>query len=203
MAMSKIAEDWSHPCWKVQRWPLSLASLRGRDLSEAPYIGLQRLRHADRSVGLLVVLENGDQSPSHRDARAVQRVHEAGLLFALRPVARVHAPGLEVAAIGAGRNLAIGLLPRQPHLDVVGLLRGETHVAGREHDDAIGKAETLQDLLRTCRHALVLLRRLLRRRDRDELDFGELMLADHAARVLAGGARFGAEARRAGGDSDG
>src|SRR5262245_65958805 len=115
MAMSKIAEDWSHPCWKVWRWRLSLASLRGRDLGEAPYIGLQRLRHADRSIGLLVVLENGDQGASHGDARAVQRVHEAGLPFALRPVARVHAPGLEVAAIRARGNLAIGPLRRQPH----------------------------------------------------------------------------------------
>ena len=42
--------------------------------------------------------------------------------------------------------------------------------------------------------------RLLRRGDRDQLDLGELVLADHAARVLAGRARFGAEARRAGGE---
>src|SRR3546814_7018585 len=32
--------------------------------------------------------------------------------------------------------------------------------------------------------------------DAHQLDLAELMLPDHAARVLAGGARFGAEARR-------
>ena len=41
---------------------------------------------------------------------------------------------------------------------------------------------------------------LLRRGDGDEFDLGELVLADHAAGVFAGGARFGAEARRAGGE---
>ena len=41
---------------------------------------------------------------------------------------------------------------------------------------------------------------LLRRGDRDQFDLGELVLADHAAGVLAGGARLGAEARRAGGE---
>ena len=39
------------------------------------------------------------------------------------------------------------------------------------------------------------------RGDRDQLHLGELVLADHAARVLAGGARLGAEARRAGGEA--
>ena len=41
------------------------------------------------------------------------------------------------------------------------------------------------------------------RGDRDEFDFGELMLADHAACVFASRARLGAEARRAGGDTEG
>ena len=39
-------------------------------------------------------------------------------------------------------------------------------------------------------------RALLRRGDRDKLDLGELVLADHAAGVLAGGAGLGAKARR-------
>ena len=42
---------------------------------------------------------------------------------------------------------------------------------------------------------------LLGRGDRDQLDLVELVLADHAARVLAGGARLGAEARRPGGEA--
>ena len=61
--------------------------------------------------------------------------------------------------------------------------------------------ELFQDFLGAGEHALVLVFALLRRGDRDQLDLGELMLPDHAARVFACGARFGAEARRAGGDS--
>jgi len=42
---------------------------------------------------------------------------------------------------------------------------------------------------------------LLRRRDRDQLDLGELVLADDAARVAAGRARLRAEARRRRGEA--
>ena len=119
------------------------------------------------------------------------------------PVARIHAAGLEIAADRAGADLAIGALPGQPDLDVIGLLRGEAHVAGREHDGAEGKLESFQHVLGAFCHALMLFRRLLRRGDGDELDLVELMLADHAAGVFAGGAGLGAEAWRAGGDADG
>src|SRR5690606_41030049 len=61
---------------------------------------------------LLVVLQHGDQCAANGEARAVERVHELGLAV-LRPVAGVHAPGLEIAAHGAARNLTVGGLPRQ------------------------------------------------------------------------------------------
>ena len=60
--------------------------------------------------------------------------------------------------------------------------------------------EPAQDFLGAGQHALVLVLGLLGRGDGDELDLGELMLPDHAARVFAGGAGLGAEARRAGGE---
>ena len=60
--------------------------------------------------------------------------------------------------------------------------------------------EPAQNFLGAGQHALVLVLRLLRRGDGDELDLGELMLADHAAGIFAGGARLGAKARRAGGE---
>ncbi len=63
------------------------------------------------------------------------------------------------------------------------------------------QVEPAQHFLGAGEHALVLVFALLGRGDGDELDLGELMLADHAARVLAGGAGFGAEARRAGGEA--
>src|SRR6202048_2822117 len=99
--------------------------------------------------------------------------------------ARLHAPRLELATHRARRNLAIGILAWQPDLDVVGLLRGETHIAGAERHHPIMQIETAQHLLGTGQHALVLVSALIRRCDRYELDFRELMLANHAAGVLA------------------
>ena len=125
-----------------------------------------------------------------------------GLALA-RPVAGVHAPGLEVAADRAGRNLAIFALPWQPDFEVISLLRSEAHVARAEHNLAIGKLQKLQHLLSASGHALVFFERLLGRRDGDEFHLIELVLADHAARVLAGGARFRAEAIGAGGEAHG
>jgi hypothetical protein len=56
--------------------------------------------------------------------------------------------------------------------------------------------EPTQHLLGTGQHALELVLAGLRRRDRHQFHLRELMLADHAARVAAGGARLGAKTRR-------
>jgi hypothetical protein len=58
---------------------------------------------------------------------------EAGRLVARLAAARIHPPRLEIATHRAGRNLATGLLARQPDLDVIGLLCTETHIAGAQH----------------------------------------------------------------------
>src|SRR5215469_7111106 len=101
------------------------------------HIGLQRVGHGDAAILLLIILQDGDEGAADGDARAVERMDEARPLPLLRAKAPIHAPRLEVAAIGAARDLAIGLLSRQPYLDVVGLARGETHIAGAEQHDAI------------------------------------------------------------------
>src|SRR5690606_30783787 len=116
--------------------------------------------------------------------------------------ARVHAPGLEITAHGAARNLTVSVLPRQPDLDVVSFLRGEAHVASAEQHGAVMESEAFQDLLGASRHALMLREALLRCGDRDELDLGELVLTDHAAGVFARGAGFRAEAGRPGCEAD-
>src|ERR1043165_9187222 len=104
------------------------------------HVALQHVGHRDAPALLLVGLHHGDQGAADRDARAVERVHEARAP-ALRAAARIHAPRLEVAAVRAGRDLAVGPLPRQPHLDVVGLLRREAHVAGAPRHHAIVQTE--------------------------------------------------------------
>src|SRR3989338_2944994 len=95
-------------------------AMRRNDLQPA-HVRLERLGNGDGTVLLLVVLHDRDERAPDGKAGAVQRVDEARVLFAFRPVARIHAPRLEVAADRAGGNFAIGLLPRQPDLDVVGL----------------------------------------------------------------------------------
>src|ERR1700760_3407963 len=58
------------------------------------------------------------------------------------------------------------------------------------------QVETPQHFFRAGQHALVLIAARLWRCDRDELDLGELVLPDHAARVAPGCARLGTEAWR-------
>ena len=61
----------------------------------------------------------------------------------------------------------------------------EAHVAGAERDHAIGQLELLQDGFGVPGELLVRGVRLLRVHDLHQLDLVELVLADHAARVLA------------------
>src|SRR5262245_2668169 len=100
------------------------------DSFEAVHVGTQRGGNGDRSILLLIIFENGDQCPPDRETGAVQGVDEARALLARLAAARLHAPRLELAAVRAAGDLAIHVLPRQPDLDVVGLLRREAHVPG-------------------------------------------------------------------------
>src|SRR5436190_8402024 len=87
----------------------------------------RRQRHGP--VVALEVLENGNQGAPDRQTGAVEGMKRQRPLPFRRPVARLHAQGLECAAIRAAGNLAVGPLPRQPNLDIVSLLRGKPHIA--------------------------------------------------------------------------
>src|SRR3546814_11472685 len=100
-----------------------------------PYTTLFR----SAAVLLLVVLQDGDQRAADREAGAIQGVDEARPLLARLAEAPLHPPRLELAAIGAARNLAIGALSRQPDLDVQALLRAEAHIDGQQRDTARGQ----------------------------------------------------------------
>src|SRR5258708_17870189 len=82
-------------------------------------IGPEGLRDLDAAIVALIVLHDRDQGAADRQAGTVEGMHEPGLLLARRAEARLHAPGLEVAAIGAARDLAVAVLAGQPNLDVV------------------------------------------------------------------------------------
>src|SRR5215831_9168405 len=119
---------------------MRMAGLRPLDGLEAAHVALQHVWNCDRAALLLIGLQHSNERAADRDARAVQRMDVAHLAI-LRPVARVHAAGLKLAADRAGRNLAIGVLTGKPHLDVIGLLRRKAHVAGAQRHHAIVQIE--------------------------------------------------------------
>src|SRR5687768_12052984 len=105
---------------------VSVPSAIGSYQFKTAHVRLQNRRNAHAAVGLLIILQNGDQRAPHGKTGTIERVNIAwGLGIARGPVARLHAPGLEVAADGARGNLAEGVLAGQPHLDVIGHLRGK------------------------------------------------------------------------------
>jgi hypothetical protein len=111
--------------------------------------------------------------------------------------ARLHAPRLEIPAVAARGDLAVFLLPRQPHFEVIGLRAAEADVAAAQRDHAIRQFQPLQ-------HGFGVRGELFERgirifrplHDLHEFDLVELVLADHAARVLASRTGLRAEARR-------
>src|SRR5690606_29162301 len=86
------------------RWA-EASGIAGDDLQPA-HVGPQRFRHQNTAVRLLIVLHDRNEGPPHGKARAVQRMDEAGVLLARGAEAGLHAPGLEIAELGAARDLA-------------------------------------------------------------------------------------------------
>ena len=114
----------------------------------------------------------------------------------------VGAASLERFEVGAGGNFAIELLAGEPDFEVEGLGGGEAGVGGAEQDAAVGKLESFEDLLSVARQLLVLCVGLLGPGELDQFDLLKLVLANDAARVLACGSGFGAEAGRVGRKAD-
>src|ERR1700676_3000974 len=77
------------------------------DHLESAHIALQYIGDRDRAVFLLVGFHHRDQRAADRGAGAVQRVHQPRLAVG-PPIARIHAPGLEIAAHRAARDFAVG-----------------------------------------------------------------------------------------------
>ena len=114
-------------------------------------------------------------------------------------VADAEAARLEVGRVRRRGQLAIALLAREPALDVVLLRRRGAEVAGRDVDDAVRKAERLRGSPPRSRAVARARRSTAAAVAEDEqLDLVELVDAEHAARVLAGGARLAPEVRREG-----
>lgn len=87
---------------------------------------------------------------------------------------------------------------RQPDFQVVGLGGTEAHVARAQGDDAVGQLQLFQQGAGMAHHDLQLVEAVVRMGKTHHLHLGELVQADQAARVLAGGTGFGTEAGRGG-----
>ena len=81
---------------------------------------------------LLVIFHDRHQSAADRQAGAVQGMHQLRLAGGGIAPARLHAPRLEILEVAAGGDLAILLLARQPHFQVVGLGGGKSDVAAAQ-----------------------------------------------------------------------
>ena len=115
------------------------------------------------------------------------------------PEPDVRPAGLERTGVAAGRDLAIGLLAREPDLDVVRLARREAHVPSGQHHGAIRQLQALQHCLRVGDQRLELREGLLGRRELHELDLVELVLPDQSPDIGSIGSGLTAKAGRVGG----
>src|SRR6185312_1982426 len=88
----------------------------------------------------------------------------------------------------------------EPHFNVIGLGRGEAHVAGGKRDHAVVQAELLQNFLGVVSQLLQLLVRSVGPGKFDQFDLLELVLPDDAAHVISVGTSLAAEARSVGGE---
>ena len=156
----------------------------------------------DGAIGLLVVLEDCEVGAAYGQAAAVDGVKEVGFFRAGGTVFNVCAAGLEGFEVGAGGDLAVEVLSGEPDFEVVGFGGGEAHVAGAEKHAAIREVEFFQDDFGVTGEGFVLFVRVFRPDEFYELYSLELMLADHAADVLAVGAGFATEAGSVGAEGD-
>ena len=85
----------------------------------------------------------------------------------------------------------------QPDFDVVGFLRGKTHVTGTKCNHAVVQIELLKHFLGATEHTIVLFFRFFWCRHRDQFDLCKLVLPYHAPRILAGRTSFSTETWRA------
>src|SRR5580692_2009363 len=89
---------------------------------QTAHIWSQGFWNDDRAVRLLIVLDDREPGAADSQSAAIQRVHELVLAFGVgRFEADVGSAGLEGFEVGAGRNLAIETLARQPDFEIKGL----------------------------------------------------------------------------------
>ena len=177
-------------------WKPALLDLGGAE------VGDEGLGDLDGAVGLLVLLEDGDEEAGEGGAAAVEGVAEDVFAVAVLE-AELHAAGLVVAEAGAAGDLEVFVLAGGPDFDVVGFGGAEAEVAGTELDEAVVEAEFLKNGLGMAGEFLEEVEGFVGMGDLDELDLVELVHADDALVVTTGAACFAAETGGVGSHFDG
>src|SRR5579885_292312 len=176
--------------------PPAVAGELSRELLQSAQVGPEGLRHGHRTVGILIVLEHGHERSPDSEPGAVQRMYGLGPAAVGIAPAGLHAPRLEGLEVAAGGDLPIAALRRQPDLEIIGLGAAEADVGAAEGDRPVRQLQALEHFLGMARQLLEHRVGIRRTHDLHQLHLVELVAADHAARVLAGRARLGPEARR-------
>ena len=118
------------------------------ELADATHIRLQHPGNANAAVFALKILHYSYQRAPHSQTGAVQGMQQFRLArFRVAP-SRLHPARLIVSKAAAGGNLPVGVLGREPDLQVVGLPCRKTEVSGTKYNLAVGQFQQLQDLLR-------------------------------------------------------
>ena len=130
-------------------------------------------------------------------------MQKAGALGILGAVARAHAPRLKIPAIGAGGNFPPRALARQPDFQIISARRAKARIARAKDNAPPHQAQFGQHAFRAARHAFMLGIAVFGLDDGNQLHLGELMLAQHAARIAPGTAGFRTETGRKRGQAQG
>ena len=160
------------------------------------HVRTEDFRYDDGAVGLLVVFQDGGNGTAYGEAGAVEGMDVFRFVLRRAAEADIGTASLEIFRVGTRRDFAVFALRREPYFDVEGLSSGEANVAGAEANDVVRQAEGFQDVFGVVRHLVQFFIARFRSGEFDHFYLVELVLTDETARVAAGRACFGAEARR-------
>ena len=156
----------------------------------------KRIGKHDTAVGALVVLDNRDERTARGDRSAVQRVGEY-LPAAGVAITNAEAPRLIVGAIARARHfapLAAATASWHPSFEIELAIRGSAEIAGRVFHDAKWDPQAVENLFFDLEQVKVHLIAELHRREREHLDFRELVDAVEPSGRAPVRAGLGAEA---------
>ncbi|CSP18998.1 Uncharacterised protein [Shigella sonnei] len=79
-------------------------------------------------------------------------MNQTGFLVRLAAATCLHTTCLEIPNVGAGRDLTVGVLCRDPYFQVVSFASAKAHVASAKDDFTVRQAQQLQDFFCMTSH---------------------------------------------------